>query len=46
MIAQNKNVEVLADGNIVVENSNRTVLDLKLRRLAARVDVVLKSTVA
>ena len=45
MIAQNKNVEVLADGNIVVENSNRTVLDLKLRRLAARVDVVLKSTV-
>lgn len=45
MIAENKNVEVLSEGKINVNGSELTVLDVKLRRLAARVDVLLKSKI-
>lgn len=45
MIAENKDVEVLPDGKIKVNDSELTVLEVNFRRLAARVDVLLKSVV-
>ena len=43
MIAENNSIKVLADGNLEVNGVASTKLTVGLRRLAARVDVVLKS---
>lgn len=45
MIAENNSIKVLADGNLEVNGVASTKLTVGLRRLAARVDVVLKSKV-
>lgn len=45
MIAENNGVKVLVDGKLEVNGVTDTKLTVELRRLAARVDVVLKSTV-
>lgn len=45
MIAENKSVKVLAGGKIEVSGIEKTELVVKLRRLAARIDVVLKSKI-
>lgn len=45
MIAENNGVKVLLDGKLEVNGSAKTELTVGLRRLAARVDVVLKSKV-
>lgn len=44
MIAEANNVKVLVGGNIEVDGNATTVLAVNLRRLAARVDVLLKAT--
>lgn len=45
MIAENEDVEVLSAGQLKVGGSDLSVLTVKFRRLAARVDVLLKSTI-
>lgn len=44
MIAENKNIKILTGGNFEVDGSPSTELHIRLRRLAARIDVILKST--
>ena len=44
MIAENKNIKILTDGNFEADGSQSTELTIRLRRLAARIDVLLKST--
>lgn len=43
MIAESKNINILSGGNIEVNGSAATELKVNLRRLAARLDVILKS---
>ncbi|MFR2070216.1 MAG: hypothetical protein ACLS4S_08590 [Bacteroides nordii] len=45
MIAENGNVKVLSGGKIEINGVVKTELIVKLRRLAARIDVVLKSKI-
>ena len=45
MIAENNGVKILPEGKIEVNNNTNSELKIGLRRLAARFDVVLKSTI-
>lgn len=43
MIAESNNVKILSGGNIEVSGSSMAELNVSLRRLAARIDIILKS---
>lgn len=45
MIAENNGVNILADGNFEINNVTNSELTINLRRLAARVDIILKSKI-
>lgn len=45
MIAENKNIKILTNGYFEINGNQETELYIRLRRLAARIDVILKSSI-